>query len=219
MGNFYEGSGAKFGPWEDPRLASPGGCGGAIPDQVWAANAEELSAAVSQAMTHAMLAPVEHMGDALHVLEDPAWVMVIPDFKRRRVVLTANLLDLESPISAASVAAVARLNAGATPFKLTIEESPWQMQRLIASIEVQARPFIPVHLGQQLLDLVEYTFRIRDLAPELEGAYSFESSSREGLMWQWCGTTAESYKMDYASVGNHPRFGWDDCDDEDGEDH
>lgn len=160
---------------------------------------------------HATLGSGFGDGGTIHVLEEPVWITVESDYTKSRVVVTSLLLDLDGASEMAGP--VARLNAMDTPYKFAIQASG----RLTATVEVAAHPFVPLHLGQALLDLVEFTFEFMDsdLRAELPGMDCHAGFGQSGVFFPWCGTGQIMFQNLYASLAAHPRSTWPRAQDDD----
>lgn len=179
---------------------------------MWARDDAELFQSVWGAAAHAMLnPPSEHRG-AIHVIATPGWVVVIPDFAAGLVRLDAGLIDAHSSRGLAS--AVGKLNALGTPFKFAIDGDA----RITVSSQVSARPFIPIHLGQVLLDLIEFTrsYWRSEIELDLDGTRVTDRVFSDGPGIPWCGTGTVEFESMYASTEAHPQRRWmeEDQDDE-----
>ena len=202
-----------YGPWVDPRSAKPGGCGGAIPDLVWSVDQDDLGSHAWDATAHAMIDPPLWHEGAIHVVFSPAWIVIEPDYAKGCVNLTGRLIDVATTRGLAS--AIRKLNALDTPFTFAVEAD----NRVVFSASVPARPFIPVHLGQVLLNLVDFTFAFwrGEIQPDLDGTMATDRVSSEGPGIPWCGTGAIEFQQRYASVEGHPSEVWFAQDDDDEE--
>ena len=102
--------------------------------------------------------------------------------------------------------AIRKFNALDSPFTFAVEGE----HRVVFSASVAARPFVPVHLGQVLLDLADFTFAYwrSEIQPDLDGTRATDRVYEEGLFIPWCGTWTLEFQQRYASVEGHPRELW-----------
>lgn len=158
------------------------------------------------AVAHATLGSGFKDEGTTHVLEEPAWITVESNYAKSRVIVSSLLLDVDADVTSDLAGAVARLNAMDTPYKFAVQTSG----RLTATAEVAARPFVPLHLGQALLDLIEFTFEFMgsELRAELLGTDCHASFAQSGVSFPWCGTGQIMFQEQYTSLTAHPRSTW-----------